>query len=97
MKTLKRALEVEGLICQTPRETLKIAYQSGWINTEEFWLQMLDDRNLTSHTYEEPTAMQIYENIQAYYPELLQLAQFLRKKYPQQQPEAANEHDANGI
>ncbi len=81
-KTLKRALEVEGLLCQTPRETLNTAYQTGWINTEELWLQMLDDRNLTSHTYEEPTASQIYENIQTYYPELLQLAQFLRKKYP---------------
>ncbi len=95
-KTLKRALEVEGLICQTPRETLKTAYQTGWINTEELWLQMLDDRNLTSHTYEEPTATQIYENIQTYYPELLQLAQFLREKYPQQ-PEITNEHDSKGI
>jgi len=81
-KTLKRALEVEGLVCQTPRETLKTAFQAGWINTEELWLQMLDDRNLTSHTYEEPTATQIYENIQTYYPELLTLAQLIRVKHP---------------
>jgi nucleotidyltransferase substrate binding protein (TIGR01987 family) len=81
-KTLKRALEAEGLVCQTPRETLKTAFQAGWINTEELWLQMLDDRNMTSHTYEEPTATQIYENIQTYYPELLTLAQLIRAKHP---------------
>ncbi|MDZ7363894.1 MAG: HI0074 family nucleotidyltransferase substrate-binding subunit [candidate division KSB1 bacterium] len=95
-KTLKRALEVEGLPCQTPRETLNTAYQAGWINTEELWLQMLDDRNSTSHTYEEPAAMQIYENIQTYYPELLQLAQFLRKRYSQK-PEITNKHNSRGI
>lgn len=80
-KTLKRALEAEGMICQTARETLKIAYQIGWISPEELWLQMLDDRNMTSHTYDQPTANQIYANIQTYHPEILKLAQFLRARY----------------
>jgi len=53
---------------------------------EELWLQMLDDRNMTSHTYDEPTAKQIYENIQTYYPGLVKLADFIRRKYPQVQP-----------
>lgn len=80
-KTLKRALEVEGMICQTARETLKTAYQIGWITPEELWLQMLDDRNMTSHTYDQPTAKQIYTNIQTYQPEIQQLAEFLRARY----------------
>jgi hypothetical protein len=33
--TLKRALEAEGLICRTPGETFKAAYQAGWINEDE--------------------------------------------------------------
>jgi nucleotidyltransferase substrate binding protein (TIGR01987 family) len=82
-KTFKRALEIEGITCQTPRETLKAAYQIGWIDVEELWLQMLDDRNMTSHTYDEPTANQIYANIQTYYPEILKVTQFIRQKYLQ--------------
>ena len=80
-KALKRALEGEGMICQTARETLKTAYQIDWIGPEELWLQMLDDRNMTSHTYDQPTANQIYTNIQTYHPEILKLAQFLRARY----------------
>jgi nucleotidyltransferase substrate binding protein (TIGR01987 family) len=67
-KALKRALEIEGFICRTPRETLKTAYQAGWIHDEILWLQMLDDRNLTAHTYDESTALQICENIKVYFP-----------------------------
>lgn len=83
-KTLKRALETEGLICTTPRETLKTAYQIGWINEEDLWVQMLDDRNSTSHTYDEPIAFEIYNNIKGYYPALRRLAQLLRAKHPVQ-------------
>lgn len=81
-KTLKRALNADGIACQTPRETLKAAYKVNWINDEEFWVQMLDDRNLTSHTYDEPTAQDIYANIQGYYSEIVKLAGFIRGKYP---------------
>lgn len=83
-KTLKRALEMEGLIRTTPRETLKTAYQIGWINEEDLWVQMLDDRNATSHTYDEPIAFAIYNNIKNCYPALLQLAQLIRAKHPAQ-------------
>ncbi len=81
-KTMKRALEAEGLICKTPRETFKAAYQAGWLHEEELWLQMLDDRNVTSHTYDEPLAAEIYEHIQRYFPELQKLAVFIRSRYP---------------
>jgi nucleotidyltransferase substrate binding protein (TIGR01987 family) len=81
-KTLKRALEVEGFTCRTPRETLKTAYQIGWLSDEELWLQMLDDRNRTSHTYDEPTATQIYENIKDYCPEITKLVKLIRDKHP---------------
>ena len=80
-KTLKRALEAEGMICQTARETLKTAFQIGWISPEELWLQMLDDRNMTSLMYDQPTADQIYANIQTYHPEIQKLAHFLRVRY----------------
>jgi nucleotidyltransferase substrate binding protein (TIGR01987 family) len=50
-KTLKRALEFEGLAPRTPRESLKEAFRVGWLHDEAAWLDMLDHRNTTSHTY----------------------------------------------
>jgi nucleotidyltransferase substrate binding protein (TIGR01987 family) len=63
---------------------LKKVYQIGWINEEALWVQMLDDRNATSHTYDEPMAFEIYNNIKSYYPALVQLAKLIRAKHPVQ-------------
>ncbi len=65
-KTLKRFLEVEGIVVKSPRQTLMEAYQMGWLNDEEEWLQMIEDRNLTSHVYREEIADQIYARIPAH-------------------------------
>lgn len=81
-KTLKRALEAEGLSSKTPRETFKAAYQAGWIHEEALWVQMLGDRNVTSHAYDEPLAAEIYDNIKSYYPELVKLAALIRAMHP---------------
>ncbi|MBE1555347.1 nucleotidyltransferase substrate binding protein [Sporosarcina limicola] len=69
-KTLKRLLLSEGIEAKTPRETLKEAYQAGWLADEEAWLQMLKDRNETSHIYDEEMALRILHNIQRYFPEM---------------------------
>lgn len=69
-KTLKRLLETEGIKTKTPRETLKQGYMIGWLHNEEAWLQMLRDRNETSHVYDEEKAREIYRNIKSYFPEL---------------------------
>ncbi|AJD92335.1 hypothetical protein JMA_30180 [Jeotgalibacillus malaysiensis] len=58
-KTLKRCLQSEGIEAKTPRETLKEAYKAEWLNDEQAWLQMLKDRNETSHTYNEELAREI--------------------------------------
>lgn len=67
-KTLKRMLEEEGIEAKSPRETLKQAYAVDWIQNEQSWLQMLRDRNETSHVYDEKKARDIYENIAGYFP-----------------------------
>ncbi|WP_058306377.1 nucleotidyltransferase substrate binding protein [Gracilibacillus massiliensis] len=79
-KTLKRLLQVEGIVAKTPKETLKEAYQVGWLENEKAWLQMLRDRNETSHTYNEELAIQIVENIQGYFPEMKKTFFDLREK-----------------
>ena len=50
-KTLKRALEFEGLSPKTPRDSVKEAFRIGWLHDEAVWLDMLDHRNTTSHAY----------------------------------------------
>lgn len=65
-KTLKLYLERQGYECGGPRPTLKKAFSEKLIPTPEeadVWLQMLDDRNLTTHAYDEALANRIYDNI----------------------------------
>lgn len=63
-KTIKAYLEYEKLgEFNSPRSAIKEAYKINLIEDGEKWLDMLDDRNLTSHTYDENTAKEIYRNI----------------------------------
>lgn len=76
-KTLKKFLLKEGVEAKTPRETLQTAYQLEWINDESIWLTMLNDRNETSHIYDEAMAKRIYKNIAGYLPLLKKTYSFL--------------------
>ncbi len=66
-KMLKDYLESEGTLTRSPRETIKTAFQYGIITEGHEWLDALEDRNLTVHTYEESTAQEILEKIQSVY------------------------------
>jgi nucleotidyltransferase substrate binding protein (TIGR01987 family) len=63
----ERALE-EGLDCQSPKGCLKVAFKTSWIDDEQGWLAMLDDRNQTSHTYDEDLAKAVYRRLSNYLP-----------------------------
>lgn len=80
-KTLKRQLAYEGIEATTPRETMKHAYKNGWLREEGVWLDMLDDRNRTSHIYNEEMANEIYDHIKEYPKELIHTYQFLADRY----------------
>ena len=73
-KSLKLYLEHQGHECRGPRQTLKMAFAENLIPTPEEaekWLQMLDERNLTSHAYDETLARTIYSHIVGVYAPLL--------------------------
>ena len=67
-KMLKKILLHEKIESTTPRDTLSKAYQYKLINDEEIWLNMLDDRNNTSHAYKEAEAKIIFDHIKNYLP-----------------------------
>lgn len=70
-KTLKDYLDLEGFQTKSPRETLKQAYQSNLIKDGHDWIIALDDRNLTTHTYDEATAQKVADLIRTKYFPLL--------------------------
>jgi len=80
-KLLKKVLFHEKIDTTTPRDTLSKAYQYELIGDEKTWLQMLDDRNNTSHAYREEEAKKIFENIKKYLPVFEQTYVFIQNKY----------------
>lgn len=72
-KTLKELFEDEGLIdLNSPKSVLKEAFLAGLIHDEKLWLNMLMDRNITSHIYDGRKADEICKNIQEKYMEALE-------------------------
>lgn len=71
-KLMKDYLEYLGYSIKSSRETIKTAFSIGIIENGEVWLKALMDRNLTTHTYDENDADEIYENIKNSYFSLLE-------------------------
>lgn len=65
-KSLKAYAEESGLEAFSPRDSIRIAFQLGVIQESPEWFRMLEDRNLTSHTYNEATADSIYSHLPTY-------------------------------
>jgi len=80
-KVLKDYLEVEGYTVASPREAIKKAFQIGVIKDGDTWLEALEDRNLTSHTYDEEDAIKAVVRIKENYVSILDsLQNFLLEK-----------------
>lgn len=81
-KTLYRCLKFEGIHPKTPRETMKKAFATSWLNDEIVWQDLLDGRNTTSHEYLDETFIEEnYEDIKKIFPYIKKLLEFLEKRY----------------
>ncbi len=78
-KAVQQSLREQGLDCRSPRACFKAAWSQGWIELEEPWLAMLEDRNRTTHTYHEPLAREVFGRLHEYLPALQQLARELER------------------
>lgn len=65
-KLLKKICQEEGLEANSPRSVFQQAYAAKLIDDERVWLEMIEDRNLTSHTYRQPVADEIYGHCEKY-------------------------------
>lgn len=63
-KIIKYFLEKEGIQeAKSPKSTFREAFVYGLIEDGELWIDMLNDRNLTSQVYDEEIAINIYDKI----------------------------------
>ena len=66
--TIKDFYETQGETgLQGSRDAIQLAFKRGLIKNGDAWLDMLKDRNRTSHTYNEKTADEIAKNILSEY------------------------------
>lgn len=81
-KLLKAFLFFQGIVeANTPRETFKEAFSAGIIIEGSTWIKMLEDRNLTSHTYDEEISKVVYYRIKNNYLSLFKdLKEYLEKE-----------------
>ncbi len=69
-KVLKDYLEAQGFSgIKSPRDAIKRGFETELIQDGHGWLQMLENRNITTHTYDEDTANEVVASIRiTYYP-----------------------------
>ena len=82
-KTLKDYLVYSGIVFDqiTPRRVIKEAFAARIIEDGQTWIDMLEQRNLMSHTYDKETFDGVIQNItQRYFTALEQVFTWLKQK-----------------
>lgn len=71
-KLMKAVLEYEGIEANSPRSSIREGWKQGLISDAEEWLDMMEKRNLSPHTYDENVARDIYHEVRERYANLLE-------------------------
>ena len=81
-KTLADFFQEQGFIdISGPKKVLRTAFQEGYVINGAAWIKALDERNLTTHTYNEDLAKQVATDIiEIYYPLIRDLYVTLKKE-----------------
>lgn len=66
-KLAKNILDCNGIEALAPRPAIKEAFRAGIIKDGQGWIEMLENRNKTSHIYDEKQALEIYNKIKSQY------------------------------
>ena len=80
-KTLKDYLEEKGFAeIVGSKDAIRLAFSNGVISNGEVWMEMIADRNLTSHLYDSAVVKQIAANVvNKYYPAFSELHALLKE------------------
>lgn len=75
-KSIQQCVKRQGLECRSPADCFRTAFQLGLIKYDQRWVdELIKTRNLTVHTYFEPTAEAVYRRL----PEFIRMFQELRE------------------
>lgn len=67
-KLMKTIIEIEGLDVASPRNAIRQAATIGLIDDPKAWLEFLENRNLTVHTYKEEISQKVYQSARDFLP-----------------------------
>ena len=70
-KLMREILMNRGVSVNSPKMTIKEAFREKLFEDGDGWIKMLEDRNLTSHTYKQDLAKEIYDRIKLKHFKLL--------------------------
>ena len=71
-KLMKAVLQYDGIEVNSPRSCIRESWKQGLIPNAQEWLEMMEKRNLSSHTYDENAAREIYREVKGQYVVLLE-------------------------
>ena len=66
-KAVRRYLDFIGIEALHPRAAFKEAFSQGLVSNEEIWLDMIEQRNVSSHTYDEIGVSDLKEKVEQYW------------------------------
>lgn len=72
----------EGVECVSPRDCFRTAFRLRLVDNDPRWMKMVEDRNRTTHTYDEATARSIYRSLPEYAELLRRLLARLKEAPP---------------
>lgn len=78
-KSIKYFAKKQGEECFSPRECFKTGFQLKFIDYSNEWLAMIEDRNLTSHTYSLQYADEVYGRLNGHLAKFKELLDHLEK------------------
>ena len=76
----KTSKKIMGTTTSAPKEVVREMAQNGYINNVDLWLQAIDMRNLSSHTYKEELAEKVYAFAISFAPSLAELLVVIKSK-----------------
>ena len=79
-KAIRRCLDYLGIEARSPRACFKEAYSQGLITNEVVWLEMIEQRNLTSHVHNQDEVRGILSRLYEYLKHFEQLLAAVESK-----------------
>ena len=79
-KAVQAQAMAEGLECVSPRDCFRTAFRLGLVENDTGWMAMVEDRNRTTHTYDEKSAHEIYQALPDYARMIRRLMELLTER-----------------